>query len=130
MDWLRKSGTDRVFVRTSILAGRPDMMAITEEDAAALMAKVASGTAKLEKDKPANSDNASVDPVDAMDEEALRAKAAELKIIIKDNTPLGVIRKKIKKVASQDAKDASDISGTAASTKIVPAQGEPTEPKE
>jgi len=128
-NWLRKSGTNEVFVRTAILAGKPDMFPIDEEDAMILRAKTKGKPEKrFGSELPATAP-ALTRTIDAMSEDELRAKAAELKVSVKDSATADQIRKKLKKVIEKDAEEMAASRGTAATTVATPqAQHQVVEP--
>ena len=99
--FLRKRGTDRVFIRTAILAQRDDMLPISEPDAIALMEQH-SASQREAAEKRRNQDVRDVPPkaesenvvkkpdapvttgpdFESMDEDALRKYADEHKIFV------------------------------------------------
>lgn len=111
-EWLRKSGTDRVFPRTAILAERPDMFPVSHEDAMAIIERSnKQGAAKKEAGistatPPAEAPK--VDPLDTMDETALRSEAARMKVHVSDKMDEKKIRAKLKKIRAEDAEAAVD----------------------
>jgi hypothetical protein len=106
-DWLRKAGTNEVFVRTAILADRNDMMPVTEDDAM----RIRGMAAKKPQAVSAPVVKAIGIDFDAMDEDELRVKASEMKIAIPDGVAVDKIRKRLKKVAEKDAESAAMADG-------------------
>jgi hypothetical protein len=119
LQWLRKRGTNEVFVRTPILAERSDMIAIPHSEAM----RIRSG--KVEPVKaPAQSSpkgkEPTRDPLDAMGEVDLRAKAADLKIVIEDELSVEEIRAIVRSTMATDEKKMADVKGNTAKAQVQP----------
>jgi O-methyltransferase involved in polyketide biosynthesis len=112
MQYLRKQGTNQIFTRTAALSERDDMIAVTEEEVAKIekqrQAEIAQHfrIVKEQEENPqpilTQKEEASIE---SMDEAELKAKASELKIAIKDGTPVSTLRNMVKKTLELDAKD-------------------------
>lgn len=125
-EWLLKSGTKEVFVRTRLLSKRSDMVPISAEQAAKLFKEADEArrghVAELQKEvaKVATEESkVTADGLDAMSDEQLRAKAAELKIFVGPNWKTDTIKGKIRETLAADAKAVAEnkvlksgISGT------------------
>lgn len=119
LQWLRKRGTNEIFVRTPVLANREDMIAIPHSEAM----RIRSG--KVEPVKapvamvPPKGKEPSKDPLDAMGEVELRSKAAELKIVIEDDLDVAEIRAIVRSTMAVDEKKMEDIMGNRQKAKVL-----------
>ena len=112
MQWLRKMGTNQTFQRTAALAERDDMIAISDEDRELIEKQRVSEVKKhfqhikemQDNPQPVLSEKEEAD-INTMEEVELKAKAAELKIAIKDGMDVDKLRKLVKKTMADDAVD-------------------------
>ena len=110
--YLRKTGTNCVFVRTATLALRPDMVAISEEEVQACVkrqtedARKRSVTGQVEKKEEKPTEEAlTASYVDSLDEAALRALAEKMKIAVRGNWGVKALRNYIKEAIDEAKKD-------------------------
>jgi len=128
MNFLRKVGTNLTFAWNPKLAGRADMVPVSEKEATRLRAKKkAEDRARVVDINFSFSEGAEEvveelsleERVDAMDEAELMAKGAELKIVLQDSWKLSTKKKKVYE-AMQLVADFSESDGSEAAAEPSP----------
>ena len=108
MQWLRKIGTHETFQRNPVLALRTDMEAITQEQRdehykqLVKAQKLARDARRQGEQMTAKAEKAPTD-YNAMPEDELRQKAAELKLAVPSEMPLDELRTLVKATVVEDA---------------------------